>query len=81
MPTVLVVGVVAVGLVLVQLSSWRTGGVVIAGAVLLAAALRLLLPVRRAGWLVVRAKAFDVSLLFVLGGALLLLAVTIPEAH
>jgi hypothetical protein len=80
-PTLLVVAVVATGLALVHLRDWRTGAVVIAAGVLLAAVLRLVLPVRQAGWLVVRAKYVDITLLGLAGTALLLLAVTIPEAR
>jgi hypothetical protein len=47
--------------------------------VVLAGVLRLTLPIRRAGLLVVRARRLDAGLLLGLGTALLLLASSVPE--
>jgi ABC-type bacteriocin/lantibiotic exporter with double-glycine peptidase domain len=55
------------------------GRLVIAVGLLLAAVLRLVLPARRAGLLVVRSRRLDVALLLVLGAALLALASSVPE--
>jgi hypothetical protein len=51
---------------------------VISGALLLAALLRLVLPVRRAGLLAVRSRVFDVAVLTTLGLGMLLTAVVVP---
>jgi len=71
--------VVAAGLVLGAVARWRVGALVIAVGLLLAAVLRLVLPARRAGLLVVRSRRLDVALLLVLGAALLALASSVPE--
>ena len=68
-------------------SVWRsppvgTGGSGCAGSpvsLLVAAVLRLLLPSRDAGMLAVRRRALDVALLAVVGVALFVLSVTIPD--
>jgi hypothetical protein len=52
---------------------------VLAGSVLLAAFLRLLLPSKEAGMLVVRSKQIDVATLGVLGIALTIFAFWVPE--
>lgn len=70
---------VVIALVLVALNSFRLGAVLLAGSVLLAAFLRLLLPDKDAGLLVVRSKRVDVSLLVVMGVALSVLAFWVPE--
>jgi hypothetical protein len=80
-PTAVVVAVVATGLALGMWREWRLGAVVMAAGVLLAAGLRLVLPVRRAGWLVVRGRTLDAVLLLALGGGLLVLALSIPDAR
>jgi hypothetical protein len=79
LPILGVLAVVAAGLVLGALARWRVGALVIAVGLLLAAVLRLVLPARRAGLLVVRSRRLDVALLLVLGAALLALASSVPE--
>jgi hypothetical protein len=74
---VLVVCAVAIGLV--ASGSWRLGIKVLAGALVAAGGLRLLLPARDAGMLAVRHRAIDVTLLAGLGGLLWFLAVSIPD--
>lgn len=78
LPLLTVLTVVAAGLVLGVVERWRVGAVVLAAAVVLAGALRLLLPARRAGLLVVRSRRLDVTVLLVLGAALLVLASSVP---
>jgi hypothetical protein len=78
LPLLTVLVLVAAGLVLGVAERWRVGGVVVAAGVLLAGGLRLLLPARRAGLLVVRSRRLDVAVLLVLGGALLVLASSVP---
>jgi hypothetical protein len=79
LPALAVLALVAGGLLLAVLS-WRAGALVLALALLLAAGLRLGLPPRTAGWLVVRSRTLDATVLGVLGAALALLALTIPPA-
>ncbi len=58
-----------------------TNGTRVVGlAFLLAAVLRLTLPARSAGWLVVRTRGLDAAVLLVLGLAVVVLAETIPPA-
>ena len=74
---VLIVCLVGIGLV--STGEWRTGVKVLAGALVGAAALRLVLPERDAGMLAVRHRAIDVTLLAGVGGLLYFLAVSIPD--
>ena len=77
-PITVVLCGVAVALVLVGLDYFRRGSVVLAGSVLLAAFLRLFLPERDAGLLVVRSRKVDVLVLGVLGALLALFAFGVP---
>lgn len=81
LPLLAVVAVVATGLVIGALGSWRAGALLIGAGVLLGAGLRLSLPVRRAGLLAVRGRQLDVAVLLALGAGLVVLAVTVPEAR
>ena len=74
-----VLTVVAFGLVVTAFGHWRGGVHLIAGALVGAAALRLVLPARDAGMLAVRHRALDCSLLAATGAALWILASTIPN--
>jgi hypothetical protein len=80
LPSVLVLAVVACGLVLAATAGWQLGTRVLGLAFLLAAGLRLSLPARTAGWLVVRTRGLDGAVLLVLGFAVVALAETIPPA-
>ncbi len=80
-PSAFVVAVATAGLVLVSLAHWRQGAVVIGVAMLVGAGLRLLLPSRRAGSLVVRSRPFDTGLLLFLGLAMIALAISIPTGQ
>ena len=80
LPSVLVLAVVAGGLVLATTVGWQTGTRVLGLAFLLAAGLRLSLPARSAGWLVVRTRGLDAAVLLALGFAMVALAETIPPA-
>ena len=79
LPAMAVLLVAATGLVLAALVDWQSGAVVLGLALLLAAGLRLTLPIRQAGWLVVRTRGLDAAVLLVLGFSLVLLATSIPE--
>jgi hypothetical protein len=75
----LVLAVVAVALVIVAIDEWRTGIRLMGGALVFAAAVRLVLRSRDAGMLAVRHKVLDAVILLVLGGALIFLAGSIPD--
>ena len=79
LPSVLVLVVVATGLVLSATVGWQTGTRVLGLGFLLAAVLRLSLPARSAGWLVVRSRGLDAAVLLLLGVAMAALAETIPQ--
>ncbi|MFL6138236.1 MAG: DUF3017 domain-containing protein [Frankiaceae bacterium] len=78
LPTLAVIGVLALGLVGVGLDHWRKGAIVIGIAPLLAAGLRLVLPAREVAPLAVRGRGFDVVLLACLGLAVIVLAYVVP---
>ena len=78
LPLLAVLVVVAVGLLVVTVGHWRAGIVLIGLALLAAAVLRLLLPVRRAGFLAVRSRPVDVALLAGTGVLLTVIVLTIP---
>ena len=80
LPWVVVLAVVALGLALATTVGWQAGTRVLGLAFLLAAGLRLSLPARSAGWLVVRSRGLDATVLLVLGFAVGALAETIPPA-
>jgi hypothetical protein len=81
LPLTAAVAVAALGLVLVAgFDRWRVGSGVIGLAFCLAAALRLTLPARQAGLLVVRSKGLDAAILLTLGFALVVLANTMPTS-
>ena len=80
LPLLVVLLVVGLGLLLVTFHYWRTGLIVIGLALVGAGVLRLLLPVRRAGFLAVRSRPVDVVLLAGAGLALAVIARTIPSA-
>ena len=77
-PAVAVLTLVGLGLVLCSTVDWRSGSLVIGIGLLLAAGLRLALPTRQAGWLVVRTRGLDAAFYLVVGFAVVLLANTIP---
>ena len=79
LPTTAVLTAAATGLALAALVDWQLGAVVLGLALLLAAGLRLTLPVRQAGWLAVRTRGLDAAVLLALGFGLVLLATSIPE--
>jgi hypothetical protein len=74
----LVLATGAVGIAIVWGGDWRLGIRCLAGALCVAALLRLVLPSRDAGMLAVRNRWFDGVLLGGVGAALFFLAATIP---
>lgn len=75
---VLVLGIFVLGLVLMFVD-FRLGALVIAGSVVLALVLRVVLPTRQAGLLVVRTKSVDVTVLAILAVGLVVLALLVPS--
>jgi hypothetical protein len=80
LPLLVVLIAVGVGLLLVTFEHWRRGLVVIGITLVAAALLRLLLPVRRVGFLAVRSRPVDVVLMSGTGVALTIVALAIPAA-
>ena len=68
-----------VGLGIVSSGNWRLGVKWIAGSLLFAALIRLVLPAREAGMLAVRRRGVDVLLLALVGVVLWFLSTTIPN--
>jgi hypothetical protein len=78
LPLLGVLVMVGVGLLVLTFDHWRSGFVVVGLALMGAAVLRLLLPVRRVGFLAVRSRPVDVVLLAGAGLALTVIVLTIP---
>jgi Protein of unknown function (DUF3017) len=78
LPLLAVLVVVGLGLLVVTVGHWRRGLVLMGVALVFAAVLRLLLPVRRVGFLAVRSRPVDVLLLSGAGLALTAVALAIP---
>jgi hypothetical protein len=78
LPLLAVLVAVGVGLLMVTFDHWRRGLVLMGLALVGAALLRLLLPVRRAGFLAVRSRPVDVVVLAGIGLALAVIALALP---
>jgi Protein of unknown function (DUF3017) len=78
LPLLAVLITVGIGLLMVTFEHWRKGLVVVGLALVGGAALRLLLPLRRVGFLAVRSRAMDVVLLAGTGLAFTVIALAIP---
>jgi hypothetical protein len=77
LPLLAVLVLAALGLVIVGTDHWARGTVILAAALLLGAGLRLALPERRAGLLVVRSRTFDVAALTGVAAAMVVIAATL----
>jgi hypothetical protein len=75
LPLLAVLVAVGVGLLLVAVDHWRKGLIVVGLALVGGALLRLLLPERRVGFLAVRSRPIDVTLMA--GTGLLLTAIAV----
>jgi DUF3017 family protein len=78
LPLFAVLVAVAVGLGMVAVEHWRRGLLVVGLALVGAGLLRLVLPVRRVGFLAVRSRPVDVVLMAGTGIALSALALAVP---
>jgi hypothetical protein len=70
---------VGAGLLLVAADQWRWGLVLMGLALVLAGAFRLLLPVRRIGFLAVRSRPVDIALMAGAGVVLVVCVLAIPH--
>jgi len=77
-PLLVVIVTVGIGLLLVAADQWRTGLVVMGLALVAAGLLRLLLPVRRIGFLAVRSRPVDVALTTAAGLAVVAITLATP---
>ena len=80
LPLLAVLLAVGIGLLMVTFEHWRRGLVVVGLALVGAGVLRLLLPLRRLGFLAVRSRPVDVVLLAGVGVTLTAFALAIPGA-
>ncbi|MBW3638833.1 MAG: DUF3017 domain-containing protein [Actinobacteria bacterium] len=78
LPALVVMALTGLGLVVAITIQPRPGMIIVGLALLLAAGLRLTLPTRRAGWLVVRTRTLDAAFLITVGVSVVLLGNTIP---
>jgi hypothetical protein len=78
LPLLAVLVTVAVALAVVAVGHWRQGLVMIGVVLLASALLRLLLPVRRVGFLAVRSRLTDVVIMATAGALLIVLVLMIP---
>ena len=78
-PLLLVIVAVASGLLLVAAERWRSGLVLMGLALVLAGLLRLLLPLRKIGFLAVRSRPVDVALTTAAGVTIAVIALAIPH--
>ena len=74
-----VLGLCLVGLVITIAGPWRTGVSLMGTGLVLGGAARLVLPEQRAGMLRVRRKGADVAMLALVGVALIVLAIIVPD--
>lgn len=77
-PLLVAVAGIVLGLLVNLLNGWRVGAIVVGVSVLLAGGLRLFLPVRVLGLLVVRSRPVDVAVLVGAGTAITVLAAIVP---
>ncbi len=78
-PMLLVLGIAVVGMERVLTQHWREGAVLLGAALLVAAALRTVLPTDRSGLLAIRSRVIDVLCYVGFGLAMVVLAVTITR--
>ena len=77
-PISLVLALVALSLIMIATDHFRRGSVLLAASVILAFFLRMMLPGREAGFLVVRSRRVDVIVLGILGLGLGVFSLWVP---
>lgn len=80
-PLLSAVSVLAVGVGFAALGHWRRAALLIAGALLLGAVLRLVLPRELAGLLTLRRRWVDVVVMAGMGTAVAVLALVVPPSR
>jgi hypothetical protein len=79
-PLGMVMLIAAVGMVRVLTQHWREGAVLLGGALIVAALLRMLLPTERVGLLAVRSRPIDVLCYTTFGVVMIVIAMTITAS-
>jgi Protein of unknown function (DUF3017) len=79
-PMTFVLLIAGAGMVRTLTQHWREGAVLLGGALIVAAVLRLLLPTDRVGLLAIRSRAIDVLCYGGLGSVIAVLAMTITAS-
>lgn len=79
LPAALVAMIALAGMGLVVTQHWRKGAVLLGGALLAAAVLRMLVPLDRVGLLAIRSRAVDVLCYSAFGIVMMLLAFQITK--
>lgn len=79
LPAALVAAITLAGMGLVLTQHWRRGAVLLGGALLVAAVLRLAVPPERIGLLAIRSRAIDVLCYGAFGVVMVVLAVQITR--
>lgn len=79
LPAALVVAIALTGMGLVITQHWRKGAVLLGGALLVAAVLRMVIPLDRVGLLAIRSRAVDVLCYSGFGVVMMVLAFQITR--
>ncbi len=79
LPAALVVAIALAGMGLVITQHWRKGAVLLGGALLVAAVLRMVIPLDRVGLLAIRSRAVDVLCYSAFGIVMMVLAFQITR--
>jgi hypothetical protein len=79
LPAAVVLAIAAAGMIRVLTEHWREGAALLGGALLVAAALRMLLPDDRVGLLAIRSRMIDLLCYVMLAVGTILLALTITR--
>jgi Protein of unknown function (DUF3017) len=79
LPAAVVLAIAAAGMIRVLAEHWREGAALLGGSLLVAAALRVMLPDDRAGLLAIRSRVIDVLCYSGFGVVIVVLAVTITR--
>lgn len=77
-PLLVVLAAVLIGVAYAATGHWRRAALMVAGALVMGAGLRLVLPPRTAGLLVVRRRWIDVAVMAVIGISIGLVAFVVP---
>lgn len=80
-PLLIVLLCIAIGIVYAVMGHWRRAPLMVGGGMFVASMLRLVLPQRVAGLLVVRRRAFDVVVYLLLAVAIVVVSFLVPPAR